>query len=123
MGYSVLPMAIACDIVMAVGFGPETSSTCRIANTNPKFGTEEFDSDPSTPLDRTGGHRWSHYFQCGYKGAFLANETVARATSLKDLDVSPANVAPRPLRVVVTGFVPMGSGLSSSSGGFLCNSP
>ena len=153
MGYSVLPMAIACDIVMAVGFGPEDSKVCKIANTNARFETEEFSTDPSVALDRAvgivlslldrwrstslfsfpsvglpfysprsnprrqGGHRWSHYFQCGYKGAFVTSDTMAKATSLKELNTFPeaSKASAKPLRVVVTGFVPMGSGLSSSS--------
>ena len=117
MGYSVLPMAIACDIVMAVGVGAEGSKVCKVANTNARFATEEFSTDPSVALDRAGGHRWSHYFQCGYKGAFVTSETVQSATSLKELNVFPetSKAEAKPLRVVVTGFVPMGSGLSSSS--------
>ena len=115
MGFSVLPMALTKDIVMAVGTAPVREgekAVVTVANLDEEFPTESFPVDPSHGIDRDGGHRWSHYFQCGYKGCFDSLATTDASGGGK-----PGQHVQHPvsLRVVVKGTVPRGSGLSSSS--------
>lgn len=111
-GYSVLPMAIRQDTIVAVR-KRETSkgpAELHIANVQPeKYETISFPADPSQEVD-VKKLVWAHYFLCGYKGLY-------EYVSMKGLDIGP----PIALDVLVDGTVPTGSGLSSSAA-FVCSS-
>ncbi|CAL0325433.1 unnamed protein product [Lupinus luteus] len=107
-GYSVLPMAIRQDTIIAIRRN-ETQKVLRIANVNEKYSMCTYPTDPNQELDLKN-HKWGHYFICGYKGFY-------DYVKLKGVDVCQ----PVGLDVVVDGIVPTGSGLSSSSA-FVCSS-
>ncbi|KAJ3253721.1 N-acetylgalactosamine kinase [Boothiomyces macroporosus] len=98
-GFSVLPMAIDRDCLMAFSFQKSDKPTIKIANTNPKYKSSEFGTDFTIDLK---AHDWTTYFKCGFKGV------------LETYNVHSVSV-----QVVVDGTVPTGSGLSSSSA-FVC---
>lgn len=106
-GYSVLPMAIKNDTVIAIRKSPSTDSPPRIRLVNLErehYKDLDFDADPSTAVD-TDHHSWGNYFVCGYKGVF------------EFLESKGGTPPPTPcsLDVLVHGTVPLGSGLSSSA--------
>ena len=101
-GYSVLPMAIGLDTIVAVKVDRESDKLI-VSNTDPAYTPKEFGVDPDQPVDTASLH-WTNYFMCGYKGVFDFLQETQRA--------SPAPVG---LRMVIDGVVPQGSGLSSSS--------
>lgn len=108
-GYSVLPMAIQQDTIVAVRQVPR-QNIIRIANTSGgKYATCTYPADPNQALDLKN-HKWGHYFICGYKGFY-------DYVKLKGVDVSQ----PVGLDVLVDGTVLTGSGLSSSTA-FVCSS-
>ncbi|KAH6571094.1 hypothetical protein BASA60_007372 [Batrachochytrium salamandrivorans] len=103
-GYSVLPMAIDSDIVIAVAVAAD-SDPCR-------FKVDISNIDESTYPDQyidvlldqpifinSAIHEWSNYFKCGCKGA-LEN---SNHDGLKSM------------MVMISGTIPAGAGLSSSS--------
>lgn len=99
-GYSVLPMAIEHDVIVAVGRRPG-ADTVAVSNTDAAYDARELPVDPSA--DVAAEHHWTVYFHCGYKGAFL---------------LSGAEPLPAPtdgMAAVVDGRVPPAAGLSSSS--------
>ncbi|WCJ23278.1 Galactokinase [Euphorbia peplus] len=111
-GYSVLPMAIRQDTIVAIRKHEdgEGEKVLRIANVNDeKYTMCTYPADPNQEIDLKN-HRWGHYFVCGYKGYF-------EYAKLKGLDVGE----PVGLDVLVDGIVPTGSGLSSSAA-FVCSS-
>ncbi|KVH90195.1 galactokinase-like [Cynara cardunculus var. scolymus] len=110
-GYSVLPMAIRQDTIVAVRKrnAGESEKLLRIANVNSKFTMCTYPVDPNQEID-VKNHRWGHYFICGYKGFY----EYARS---RGLDVG----LPVGLDVIVDGTVPVGSGLSSSAA-LVCSS-
>lgn len=94
-GYSVLPMALSQDIMMAVG----PAETARLHLTNlesqyPEVTIEESDIEFPKLI------KWYHYFLCGYKGIVDKYCTESPCPSIN---------------VMVHGTIPAGSGLSSSS--------
>lgn len=99
MGYSVLPMAIANDVLIAGRAVPD-SSQVQLANVSDRFGAKDLPKDPSQPV-AAEEHHWTRYFHCGYKGVFDA----------------AGEAAPQPsgLQAMVSGRVPPGAGVSSSS--------
>lgn len=99
-GYSVLPMAIEHDVIVAVGRRPR-ADTVAVSNTNASYEARELPADPSA--DVAAEHHWTSYFHCGYKGAFLLS-------GAKPLPAPPDGMA-----AVVDGRVPPAAGLSSSS--------
>ena len=102
-GYSVLPMALQQDTVIAVAVGEE-GGPVRVANSTAKYPTATIPTDPAAPVDQSEGVRWFQYVQCGYKGAF----DFAKA--------SPGGApTPRGLMLMIDGRVPAGAGVSSSS--------
>ncbi len=101
-GYSVLPMALALDTIVAVKVDPG-SDKLLVANTDPRYTAKEFSTDPEQAVDTASLH-WTNYVVCGYKGVFDAVRDLGR-----DLPV------PVGMRIIVDGTVPQGSGLSSSS--------
>ncbi|KAF3456380.1 hypothetical protein FNV43_RR01030 [Rhamnella rubrinervis] len=109
-GYSVLPMAIRQDTIIAVRKnvgGPE--KVLRIANVNDKYQLCTYPADPNQEIDLKN-HKWGHYFICGYKGYH-------EYAKLKGVNVGD----PVGLDILVDGTVPTGSGLSSSAA-FVCSS-
>ncbi|KAJ3100767.1 galactokinase [Phlyctochytrium planicorne] len=107
-GYSVLPMAIARDVIIAVAESKDQSEPPRITVSNvngAKYPDNVFSHDSKTfvEIDATL-HEWSNYFKCGYKGAFEVS-----LASGKSLDI------------MIDGNVPAGAGVSSSSA-FVCAS-
>ncbi|CAA6663659.1 unnamed protein product [Spirodela intermedia] len=102
-GYSVLPMAIRQDTIIAIRKRTDGEKFLRIANVNDKYTMCTYAADPSQEIDLKN-HKWGHYFICGYKGFY---EYVKQ----KGIDVGE----PVGLDVLVDGTVPTGSGLSSSA--------
>jgi len=95
-GYSVLPMALKQDIVMAVSL----NDTSTINLTNLEAGEySDFSTDVNN-IEFPKPPKWYHYFQCGYKGVVDA--------------YCSGNPSPG-INVAVHGTIPPGSGLSSSS--------
>ncbi|XP_054821926.1 galactokinase-like isoform X2 [Prosopis cineraria] len=108
-GYSVLPMAIRQDTIVAIRKN-EDEKIIRVANVNDeKYTPCTYPADPGQELDLRN-HKWGHYFICGYKGYY-------DYAKLKGVDVGQ----PIGIDVLVDGIVPTGSGLSSSSA-FVCSS-
>ncbi|KAK7207618.1 ribosomal protein S5 domain 2-type protein [Myxozyma melibiosi] len=108
--FSVLPMAIESDIVIAVR---KNNDAClRLANTDARF-------PPTTvPLSASGAFvvvdkadsSWADYFKCGH---LVAHEFLNSAAG------PAAPVVPLGMDIVVDGTVPAASGLSSSAA-FIC---
>ncbi|KAL6526469.1 galactokinase [Orobanche gracilis] len=108
-GYSVLPMAIRQDTIVAIR-KVEGEKVLRIANVNSeKYTLCTYPADPDQEIDLKN-HKWGHYFICGYKGFYEYAKS-------KGIDVDETVG----LEVVVDGIVPTGSGLSSSAA-FVCSS-
>ncbi|GAV71690.1 GHMP_kinases_N domain-containing protein/GHMP_kinases_C domain-containing protein/GalKase_gal_bdg domain-containing protein [Cephalotus follicularis] len=110
-GYSVLPMAIRQDTIVAIRKhdAGETEKVLRIVNVNDKYTTCTYSADPYQEIDLKN-HKWGHYFICGYKGYYEYAKS-------KGVNVEE----PVGLDIVVDGTVPTGSGLSSSAA-FVCSS-
>ncbi|KAJ3117232.1 galactokinase [Phlyctochytrium bullatum] len=106
-GFSVLPMAIARDVIVAVAEAKDTSNPPKVTVTNvngEKYKDNVFEHNANiVDIDSTV-LEWSNYFKCGYKGAF---EAVAGGQ--------------RSLNIMIDGNVPAGAGVSSSSA-FVCAS-
>lgn len=101
-GYSVLPMAIGLDAVVAYGVN-ETSGKIRVGNANPEYTEKTFGTSPDQDVDTSSLH-WTNYVMCGYKGVFDFLE-----------ESGGKSVEPVGLDLMIDGTVPTGSGLSSSS--------
>jgi N-acetylgalactosamine kinase len=101
-GYSVLPMALQQDTVIAVHVG-QPHGPVRVTNTNSKYGMASLPSNPALPIDQSEGVKWFQYVQCGYKGAF-------DVASQKGMKLEPVG-----LSLMIDGRVPAGAGVSSSS--------
>ncbi|KAA8900437.1 ribosomal protein S5 domain 2-type protein [Sphaerosporella brunnea] len=113
MLFSVLPMAVEADMLLAIRITPQ-SSTIKIANVLPKYPEREFTvpTAGSGDIEIDGTKlEWSNYFKAGYRGAveFLRRNGVAEAS------------APPGMEILVDGTVPSGGGLSSSAA-FVCAS-
>ncbi|KAG6541475.1 hypothetical protein Mapa_017149 [Marchantia paleacea] len=113
-GYSVLPMALLHDTVVAIRRQNTSASgeppTLNVANTDDdRFPRCSFPADPSEDVDRAN-HVWANYFICGYKGVF-------EHLQAKGQDVGP----PVGFDILVDGIVPIGAGVSSSSA-LVCSS-
>ncbi|CAA0824122.1 Galactokinase [Striga hermonthica] len=108
-GYSVLPMAIRQDTIVAIR-KVKGDKVLKIANVDSeKYSLCTYPADPDQEIDLKN-HRWGHYFICGYKGFYEYAKS-------KKIDVGETVG----LEVVVDGVVPTGSGLSSSAA-FVCSS-
>ena len=101
-GYSVLPMAIALDTIVAVKVDLGADKLL-VSNTDSKYTAKEFTVDPDQAVD-TSSHHWTNYVMCGYKGVFDFLKEAKRD--------APSAVG---MRIMVDGVVPLASGLSSSS--------
>eukprot|EP00249_Psilotum_nudum_P010289 c22453_g1_i1 orf=282-1847(-) len=111
-GYSVLPMAIRQDTIVAIGKRnpSQTAKELRIANIQPeKYNACSFPADPSQEINLKK-IVWANYFLCGYKGLY---EYVAA----KGIDGVPYVG----FDVLIDGTVPTGAGLSSSAA-IVCSS-
>ncbi|KAG7991131.1 hypothetical protein I3843_02G060000 [Carya illinoinensis] len=110
-GYSVLPMAIRQDTIVAIRKHDEgeAEKVLRIANVSAKYTMCTYPANPDQEINLKD-HKWGHYFICGYKGFH-------EYAKLKGVDVG----SPVGLDVLVDGTVPTGSGLSSSAA-FVCSS-
>lgn len=94
-GFSVLPMAIEQEIVLAVGYND--SDIIKLIN----FDSDKYDNFSTSVHDlciNTTNPRWYYYFLCGYK-------RIAESYELQQ----------KGLDVVVKGTIPPSAGLSSSS--------
>ncbi|KAH9606867.1 hypothetical protein KSS87_019701 [Heliosperma pusillum] len=109
-GYSVLPMAIRQDTIVAIRKrGADEEKVLRIANLNDgKYSMCTYSADPNQELDLKN-LKWGHYFICGYNGFY-------EFVKSKGVNVGE----PVGLDVLVDGTVPTGSGLSSSAA-FVCS--
>ncbi|XP_008830015.1 N-acetylgalactosamine kinase isoform X2 [Nannospalax galili] len=99
-GYSVLPMAVEQDMLIAVE--PVKTHTLQLANTNPLYpdfstSANHICIDKTKPL-------WHHYFLCGFKG-IQEHFGISKLTGMNCL---------------VDGNIPPSSGLSSSSALVCC---
>ncbi|GAY50646.1 hypothetical protein CUMW_128290 [Citrus unshiu] len=110
-GYSVLPMAIRQDTIVAIRKhdSKEAEKVLKIANVSDKYNMCTYPAEPDQEIDMKH-HQWGHYFICGYKAFY-------EYVKAKGLDVGP----PVGLDILVDGTVPTGSGLSSSTA-FVCSS-
>uniref|UniRef100_A0A2P2K6T6 Uncharacterized protein MANES_15G001800 n=1 Tax=Rhizophora mucronata TaxID=61149 RepID=A0A2P2K6T6_RHIMU len=111
-GYSVLPMAIRQDTIVAIrkhDAAEDAQKSLRIANVNDaKYTLCSYPADPDQEIDLKN-HKWGHYFICGYKGFYEYAKS-------KGMDIG----VPVGLDVLIDGTVPTGSGLSSSAA-FVCS--
>ncbi|KAJ3194494.1 galactokinase [Irineochytrium annulatum] len=107
-GFSVLPMAITRDVVIAVASGSDDKPTVTVVNSNgTKYKENTFIHDEKNFVDIDSSVlEWSNYFKCGYKGAFEELGLPSKGKSLL---------------VLIDGNVPAGAGVSSSSA-FVCAS-
>ncbi|KAI8853009.1 ribosomal protein S5 domain 2-type protein [Chytridium lagenaria] len=107
-GFSVLPMAIARDVIIAVAESKDQTDPARVTVSNingTKYPDNTFTHDSKNFVDIDASlHEWSNYFKCGYKGAFEASLASGKS-----------------LNIVIDGNVPAGAGVSSSSA-FVCAS-
>ncbi|XP_069844499.1 N-acetylgalactosamine kinase isoform X3 [Dipodomys merriami] len=99
-GYSVLPMAVEQDMLIAVE--PVKTHTLQLANTNPLYpdfstSVNNIQIDKTKPL-------WHNYFLCGFKG-------IQEHFGLSN---------PTGMNCLVDGNIPPSSGLSSSSALVCC---
>jgi galactokinase len=110
--YSVLPMAITADCLMAISTTSSSEETSHastislhISNVQcSKFPSREFNvSHDNIEID-SKVHEWTNYFKCGLKGAL-------ELLKLKH----GAGFRPKSMNVLMDGAVPSGGGLSSSA--------
>uniref|UniRef100_A0A6P7GEI0 N-acetylgalactosamine kinase-like n=1 Tax=Diabrotica virgifera virgifera TaxID=50390 RepID=A0A6P7GEI0_DIAVI len=97
-GYSVCPMALDQDILVAVSV--QNDKKLQLHNTDPKFEDFECEIDNFEISLGEGAPQWYKYFLCGVKGI---------------LDTLPNEIETKGLKLVVSGNVPLRAGLSSSS--------
>lgn len=100
-GYSVLPMAIEQDIIVAVAHS-NTSDKISLANMNSSY--EDFECSIKDFAINKSDPKWFNYFLCGVRGILE--------------HVKPNAV--RGLTCMVSGNIPASSGLSSSSALVCC---
>uniref|UniRef100_A0ABI7YBK9 Galactokinase 2 n=1 Tax=Felis catus TaxID=9685 RepID=A0ABI7YBK9_FELCA len=99
-GYSVLPMAVEQDMLIAVE--PVETQTLQLANTNPLY--PDFSTNANNiQIDKTKP-LWHNYFLCGFKG-------IQEHFGLSNLTG---------MNCLVDGNIPPSSGLSSSSALVCC---
>jgi galactokinase len=109
--YSVLPMAITADSLIAVSTTDENNKegTFRIQIANvqdAKFPAHDFDIPyDAVDIDATV-HEWTNYFKSGLRGALEL---------LRKKHAGPAEFRPKSMRILMDGTVPAGGGLSSSA--------
>jgi galactokinase len=106
--YSVLPMAITADVLLAVRSIPSSSPDTykiKVSNVQPsKFSAHEFDIPYSSVDIDAKVHEWTNYFKSGLRGAL---ELLRKKFG--------ADFKPKSMEILVNGTVPAGGGLSSSA--------
>ncbi|KAI6713064.1 hypothetical protein JHW43_004435 [Diplocarpon mali] len=108
--YSVLPMAITADVVLAVRVvddseAPAGSYKIKVSNIqSEKFPSHEFDIPYETVHIDAKVHEWTNYFKSGLRGAL----ELLRAKYGNEFK-------PRSMEILMDGTVPAGGGLSSSA--------
>ncbi|KAK0104888.1 galactokinase [Cadophora gregata] len=108
--YSVLPMAITADVLLAVRViddsqAPEGSYKIKVSNVQyEKFPAHEFDIPYETVEIDAKVHEWTNYFKSGLRGAL----ELLRAKN-------GAGYKPKSMEILMDGSVPAGGGLSSSA--------
>ncbi|PQE11318.1 galactokinase protein [Rutstroemia sp. NJR-2017a BVV2] len=110
--YSVLPMAITADALLAVSteFDSSASTTdktfkVRVSNVqSEKFPAQEFDIPFETVEIDSTKHEWTNYLKSGLRGAL---EILRKKHG--------ASFKPKSMEVLMDGTVPSGGGLSSSA--------
>ncbi|XP_063970622.1 N-acetylgalactosamine kinase-like [Lytechinus pictus] len=100
-GYSVLPMAIEQDILMAVA--TNTNTELHLSNANSKF--SDFVTDMTSFTIDQSRPEWHNYILCGIKG-------ILERAGMVD--------TPQGMSIMVDGNVPKSAGLSSSSALVCC---
>ena len=134
-GYSVLPMAISLDTLVAIA-PCDTHNEVVVHNVSPQYQAGRFAADPSIQVGDGSVQPpivpsnvpdalmqipfWIRYVQCGYKGIFdfvASKAKEAKQTKEGGSEDKAALTMPerKGLHVLVDGKVPLGSGLSSSS--------
>jgi len=130
-GYSVLPMAIDRDTVVAVAvnddplLSPSDAHPVQVANYDSAYPPATFNSNKEL-FTVEAVHNWTKYVQCGFKGVF--NDRKAQGDTSVLLSSSAASASPssvwddnfveykhHSLQLMVSGTVPPSAGLSSSS--------
>jgi galactokinase len=106
--YSVLPMAITADALLAVASSPTDASSFKVKISNlqaDKFPAQEFEvtQGGDVEIDATK-FEWTNYFKSGLRGAMQL------LRKKKGDDVRFQN-----MEIVMDGTVPVGGGLSSSA--------
>uniref|UniRef100_A0A8C5WS74 Galactokinase 2 n=1 Tax=Laticauda laticaudata TaxID=8630 RepID=A0A8C5WS74_LATLA len=99
-GYSVLPMAIDQDILIAAE--PLNNPILHLANTDPSY--SDFNTDANDIQIKQTKPLWHNYFLCGFKG-------IQDRFNLRK---------PSGINCLVEGTIPPSSGLSSSSALVCC---
>ncbi|KAF2280261.1 galactokinase-like protein [Westerdykella ornata] len=111
--YSVLPMAVTADFLMAVAVRPaDEKPRIRIANVqSEKFPSREFEipAEGDIPIDASE-HEWTNYFKSGLVGV---SKLLAKKKGKHFVSVG--------MDILCDGTVPSGGGLSSSAA-FVCTS-
>ncbi|KAK2626985.1 hypothetical protein QTJ16_004160 [Diplocarpon rosae] len=108
--YSVLPMAITADVILAVRVMddsevPTGSYKIKVANMqSEKFPSREFDIPYETVNIDANVHEWTNYFKSGLRGA-LGSLRAKHGNEYK----------PKSMEILMDGTVPAGGGLSSSA--------
>lgn len=98
--FSVLPMALDVDVIAATSVND--SNTIRLANTNDKFPSYEFEISPTFEISQAD-YTWVNYFKCGLIVANNYLKELNPSTKLKGMNL------------LFDGNVPTGGGLSSSA--------
>lgn len=107
--YSVLPMAITADVLLAIrvtddSAAPSGHYKIKISNTQSKFSSHEFDIPYETVDIDPKVHEWTNYFKSGLRGAV---ELLRKKHG--------AGYKPKSMEILMDGSVPAGGGLSSSA--------
>lgn len=106
--YSVLPMAITADALLAVStFEDNSTNSFKIKVSNvlsSKFPSHEFDIPYESVEIDAKVHEWTNYFKSGLRGAL---EILRKKHG--------AGFKPKSMEVLMDGTVPTGGGLSSSA--------
>ena len=130
-GYSVLPMAIERDTVIAAAVADDSLLSAsdphpvQVANYDSAYPPVTYNNNAEL-FEVQAAHTWTKYVQCGFKGVF--NDRKARGDTSILLNSSSAPSAPstvwedsyidykhHSLQLMVSGTVPPSAGLSSSS--------
>uniref|UniRef100_A0ABI7YA10 Galactokinase 2 n=1 Tax=Felis catus TaxID=9685 RepID=A0ABI7YA10_FELCA len=108
-GYSVLPMAVEQDMLIAVE--PVETQTLQLANTNPLY--PDFSTNANNiQIDKTKP-LWHNYFLCGFKGIQTHGNSLWKKEHFGLSNLTGMNC-------LVDGNIPPSSGLSSSSALVCC---